>query len=536
MERLRLKRYDLKWNINRYNIPIAPAFCNRCGHAEEKGFDPWDGLELDALSERLKLKRYDIKRKINRYHSLIVRQLPPDVTSTIFEFCLPDFTNKQLSSSTKEDISIPLSLGAICSHWRDIAWSTPSLWSSLVVRVTSKHFAPDLAQEWLARSGQLPLSIRIYSKLYVHEALLALANIVNQYSNRWSDLDLHIPDTCYPYFHATDNHAPILKLIRFQCSAYVPILKNWNFPLTCPRLERATLSFFPIDASGINIQWDNLTHLTLHFMSIDSLFLILRTTPRLVFCKVLGYCSLYRGQSMLGPPVLTSLRSLQLQVPIFTEEFLNNLIAPHLEEFSLPKYYSPSMEAITSFFRRSACPLRSFSILFSIFPPYFEGFKNLLQSMPSLNTLSIKSITATTRYFGNVTPEDYDPRNVFQLVAKVVSSQSASQQGFLPNLKILKYTGKLNLRPEFLDDIHFLPPVDKTVHGPFHLLELDLYPATRIPKNMISYVSSLAGRGVTVNVLSGSEDILQSSIDYYRHREDSLCPDWADNLESSLFS
>jgi hypothetical protein len=101
--------------------------------------DPWDELaELDALSERLRLKHYDLKRNINQFHSPIVRQLPPDVTSTIFEFCLPNFADHQLSFYTKEDLSIPLSLGAICSYWREIAWSTPSLWSSLVVRVPSK--------------------------------------------------------------------------------------------------------------------------------------------------------------------------------------------------------------------------------------------------------------------------------------------------------------------------------------------------------------------------------------------------------------
>src|SRR5882762_3950815 len=121
---------------------------------------------------------------------------PPDVMSTIFEFCLPDFADHQLYPYPKEDLSIPLSLGAICSYWRDIAWSTPSLWSSLVVRVTEKD-GSHIAQEWLSRSGQLPLSIRIricsnirvfnYRLYRAYEAVSALAPIINQYSTRWSD-------------------------------------------------------------------------------------------------------------------------------------------------------------------------------------------------------------------------------------------------------------------------------------------------------------------------------------------------------------
>jgi hypothetical protein len=161
---------------------------------------------------------------------------------------------------------------------------------------------------------------------------------------------------------------------------------------------------------------------------------------------------------------------------------------------------------------------------------------NLLQSMPSLNTLSLISVTTDSDFEDITTPEDYDPRNILRLVAKILSSQNTSlQQGFLPNLKTLEYSGMLNLRPGNYSDLYSLPPAD-AVHGPFHLLKLELHPATRIPKNMISYISSLVERGVTVKVLSDSKDILQSSIDYYRCRKESLCRDWADNLDSSLFS
>ena len=249
---------------------MAPTFCNRCGKAVDEGCDPEDELaELDALLERLRLKRYDLKRKINRLHSPIVRQLPPDVTSTIFEFCLPDFTDYKSSSSYaffQEDLSFPLSLGAICSYWRDIAWSTPSLWSSLVVRVGSKQnprIITGLAQEWFARSGQLPLSIHIlafYNK--TPSALRALADIINRYSTRWSDLDLCIPLDCFEHLHAINNHAPTLKSIRFWGSADSESL---NFQLICPRLERASFQGLPLN--GFNIQWDNLTHLTLRSMS-----------------------------------------------------------------------------------------------------------------------------------------------------------------------------------------------------------------------------------------------------------------------------
>ena len=522
---------------------MAQTFCTRCGDALEEGRDPRDELaEIDALLERIKLKRYDLKRKINRLHSPIVRQLPPDIMSTIFELCLPDFA-KFSTYYTKEDLSFPLSLGAICSYWREIAWSTSSLWSSMVLHVQSKHnshIVTGIAKEWLARSGRHPLSIRISSSSK-NKTLSRLANIINEHSTRWSDLDLNMPDCYFQRFHATDNHAPILKSIRFYCSEkFGDNSINLNFqPLNCPRLERACLSFFPLD--GSNIQWYNLTHLTLHSMFIFDALLILRKTPRLVLCKVTGVWLGYRRQNI--EPVLTSLSSLQLLSSASAYGYLNNIIAPHLEEFhsSFPEYQSPmAVRVITSFFGRSACSLRSFSMVFRRFPPQFEMFMHFFQSM---NTLSKISITETASYPKNTQekpiPKDYDLRNILQLVAKVLSSQSTNtsfQQRSFPNLKILEYTGKLRLPAGNLDDLYSLPPANNAVHGPLHLFKLDLYPITRIPKNMISYFSSLVERGVTVNVLSKSEDILQSSIDYYKRREESLCQDWADNLDSSLFS
>ena len=263
-------------------------------------------------------------------------------------------------------------------------------------------------------------------------------------------------------------------------------------------------------------------------MSSIDIFLILRKTPRLVTCIVLGCTTRYIQQNT-GALLLTSLRSLHLPMG-FAEDILNNIIAPHLEELNLPNYHNPSMEVITSFLRRSACPLRFFYMAFRSLPPRSEWSRIFFRS---INILSVTS-------FFDYPREDHDLWNILKLVAKVLSSQSTSpQQGLLPNLKILEYTGRLRPPAGNLDTlVNTLPPANNAVRGPLHLLKLDLYPITRIPKKMLSYFSSLEERGVTVKVLSDSEDIrvLQSSIDYYRRREEFLSRDWADNLDSSLFS
>ena len=352
---------------------MASTFCNP-GRCEDEGRG-----ELNTSPELI-FEHYDLKREINRFHSPIVRQLPPDVTSIIFEFCLTDFVDHHLSPYDEMDLSIPLSLGAICSYWREIAWSTPTLWSSLVVRVSSKHDSHvinSITQEWLARSGELPLSIYIFTKSSRDDDQIpALINIINQYSSRWSSLDLFIPRHHYTCF---DGTAPVLNSVRFT-----PLFSGGmllNFPLICPRLKRVdilnfivgvnniqweklthlTLIFTWIGVDASSIQWDNLTHLNLlSSMSINESFLFLCKTPRLVFCTISGYTR-REEEEPIGAHVLTlaSLRSLKL-ITSCASDFLNKLIAPQLEELSLPIFCNPSMdvsmdsEVITSFLGRSA--------------------------------------------------------------------------------------------------------------------------------------------------------------------------------------
>ena len=90
-----------------------------------------------------------------------------------------------------------------------------------MIRKPSKydfHIFTGIAREWLIRSGQLPLSIRIISTFY-NKTLTALVEIINQHSNRWSNLELYIPDGCYERFHSYDNHAVIHapKIGRASC-------------------------------------------------------------------------------------------------------------------------------------------------------------------------------------------------------------------------------------------------------------------------------------------------------------------------------
>ena len=474
---------------------------------------------LDDLMTRI--NRFDLKRKINQFHSPIIRQLPPDVTSTIFEFCLPDFEDVQLARS-----SLPLSLGAICTYWREIAWSTPTLWCSLVVDVipSKRDWQVTIVQEWLARSGQLPLSIRIRAFSHTVKAckpaVAALADSLNQYSARWSDFGLHIPQSLYRCFHAT--YAPILKSIRFypREDRYNP--RTDFFRINCPRLQRVWLS--RCSPSLVNIQWDNLTHLYLDRMRLRNCLLILRKTlPQLVFLSF----SRSEGIELPGEPVVTSLRSLRVdRIGSSDIMLLNTLLCPHMEELSLGLLYShyPLLNPIISLVERSSCSLQIFTVhFFGYYRTLDANLMRLLQSTPSLKKLSIIAHNAYQA-------TEHGRWNISTLVARVLWSQKAiCQARFLPKLEILEYTGQLWNHPR-RGNQPFLPsPTNNAVQGSLRLIKLDLYRASHIPVDIFPFFMSLIKRGITVDICSQLRDILQDSIDYCKERQD-----WVDDLDLSL--
>ena len=128
-------------------------------------------LELANLEDaiaRLKMRRCEIKRNINRSHSPFIRIIPPEIIATISGFANIDFT-------IIGRLPAPILLSSVCSDWRRTVVGTPELWSSIKIdlpsilsqnsdRVSSGllHLAT-LIDEWLARSGQLPLNISLCS-------------------------------------------------------------------------------------------------------------------------------------------------------------------------------------------------------------------------------------------------------------------------------------------------------------------------------------------------------------------------------------
>ncbi|KAF7357903.1 hypothetical protein MVEN_00836600 [Mycena venus] len=135
---------------------------------------------LDKLSE----ERNALSAYVKAHEALMspIRRLPLDILEHIFVACLP--THRNCVMSAKE---APVILGRICSSWRNISLRTPRLWCRLHIveppppessnsltassrrllqleaKVTQRLQRLEVANTWLRRSGQCPLSISLES-------------------------------------------------------------------------------------------------------------------------------------------------------------------------------------------------------------------------------------------------------------------------------------------------------------------------------------------------------------------------------------
>ncbi|KAJ7700661.1 hypothetical protein B0H14DRAFT_763841 [Mycena olivaceomarginata] len=132
--------------------------------------------------------------------TISVLDLPPEITSVIFLYCVLDECGPERRFPTLSEELAPLLLGRICRQWRSIAWSTPELWT--MVEVDCPPCIDDVVphlERWFLRAGSLPLTLDIYYNALSHTSSDALLRLLQRHSARFQDLTLNItpPDDLF---------------------------------------------------------------------------------------------------------------------------------------------------------------------------------------------------------------------------------------------------------------------------------------------------------------------------------------------------
>ncbi|KAJ7142878.1 hypothetical protein C8R44DRAFT_692486 [Mycena epipterygia] len=319
-----------------------------------------------------------------------VLTLPPEIISRIFVESLPSHGRVRPSAYMP-----PLTLAQICGQWRDIALSTPELWSSVDLAFASRRTpegslilnreepnpgAHPLLETWLSRAKGRPLSLTVRSS---HEAIpLQILSIILFVSQQLEHLELQLSSA--DFRRLQQNHILFPRLRRlalyipnvdapeslFSLFENTPTLCNLAFlgrPAWVPRLKR-----YPL-----------LTSIELQNIAVQTLFDILNQLPQLLH---------FTAYLDLLDPMSPSL-------PMTTAPYLQSLIltgAPRpatyaLESLKLPglrRLEMPHISKLTSFLARSSCVLEHLTTRYAA----YEGsdFIDCLKAIPSITSLDIE--------------------------------------------------------------------------------------------------------------------------------------------------
>ncbi|KIM47149.1 hypothetical protein M413DRAFT_440662 [Hebeloma cylindrosporum] len=325
---------------------------------------------LASLTERVQV----LKSRINELDSPFVRLLPSEIMSEIFLFCIPPFELPSDDSPIQTTgTSISLRLGAVCLSWRKTAWGTPNLWSTVTLHLTSAvklDSRVHLLDEWLSRSGHLPLSIRLSASEDVSWAGANSEDMMKsiaKYSSRWRNIDIRIPSLCYHHLPSCDNEQsfPLLHSIVLRPpGGQGDRVHRINLSIA-PSLRHLSLSCLYL--RSITFHWEVITHLDLESFYVDESLEMLRQTTNLVdlnLRRVLGGDD--RHDLPKEPIVLPALERMIILNDKGTDMplFFDSITTPSLRtlDYTGEGLISIASGELIALITRSGCPLQELSI------------------------------------------------------------------------------------------------------------------------------------------------------------------------------
>ncbi|KAJ7364916.1 hypothetical protein DFH08DRAFT_1073434 [Mycena albidolilacea] len=369
--------------------------------------------ELEIALSQLKELRASLKTPIDAHRALIspMRCIPQDVLLAIFSSCLPSEHNALIDPA-----EAPLVLGRICRHWRDVAYSTPILWSSIHIPCLGYlHVPPNMisglertVETWLERSSACPLSVSFFDVnnspligVEKNPLILRLLPI----SRRLGHLTLFgAPEFLRPILRLGSENLPALKSISIQTVGNQlfgddPDQLDSTNALQIPTLEDVTLQISSnVDPLALPLKWSRLTRIRLECspmrrnaaggLDIGGAFEVLRRCPNLVHCEIRVTARTAEGPTLdTSPIILPHLRTLVLSgIDYQFQSWMTHLVVPKLRALRLGDVATKG-PAIGSSAPQDGC--MSADIDTGRFTS--SGLHELLQSFPTISHLRLSS-------------------------------------------------------------------------------------------------------------------------------------------------
>jgi hypothetical protein len=455
----------------------------------------------------------------------INERLPPEMMSDIFmESCTTLTMPRNPDGIAKKDLSTPsqLNLTSVCRLWRSIAHSTPALWTSLRIYIPCRDIPQRIQdiEQWLSRSGQLPLSIQVHSsklRLKLSNPLVdELFNLVESYSHRWENLEIRVKPGLLYHFRGSSISPSILKTLILVPHSISPYdnARSLDFGTSIP--SPTHVSLFASYVWPVKIRWNNVTCFAARDIHVDQALKILQRSPQLQEC-FLFVSGKDTMDFSLSPPFLHA-RLETLRVSFYGEDILDLLLdsisLPFLKHLHHGYGYSNTLQidSIIKLLNRSGCSLKSFSLA-GAYDITEDMIIRLLFAMPHLETLTLgPSYDFDYPYITDKI------LNMFADTA-VITTHLNDRPGepFLPKLRSFKYTGIQKFSWPRLPFVFgrrgtwepHASGSSKNNQRPLHSFRMELYVLQKPGESIIAELKRLkAEEGYDINILDIDAGIL----------------------------
>ncbi|KAJ7639368.1 hypothetical protein FB45DRAFT_425545 [Roridomyces roridus] len=244
-------------------------------------------LDISVTQARLAEMQTELVRAQRQLDSVTypVLSLPTEIVSEILIHCLPTPTTKWRVDGV-DSRQAPLLLSQICSQWRQIALSTPTLWKRLDINLRRrKNRAPDITETWLGRAHNFPLSVRLHGP--TRDVDSKFSETFRRCAPRMQSLELDIFLDDLERMTSKSIEFLLLRKLSLRLldgddelpeTFRVEMLKN------VPQLSQVLLH--QILPGAIVLPWQQLTRFTGELYYIPECLDALRLMPNLVECAV----------------------------------------------------------------------------------------------------------------------------------------------------------------------------------------------------------------------------------------------------------
>ncbi|KAH6917446.1 hypothetical protein BKA70DRAFT_335012 [Coprinopsis sp. MPI-PUGE-AT-0042] len=325
---------------------------------------------VERVLQRLKSMQPTLRRDINLLYSPILQILPTELIAEIFVHCIASAV-EDLNKRTNADSVSPLFLGSVCSSWRQIAWTTPFLWTSprMLLCKTKLRVQAELLEEWIGRAGDLSLTLKLHCPSDDDRVTAIPQNLFDTilcHASRWREIDLQVPTAFYENLSAPGATFSTLRRLVVNPSGGQGD-RSHVLEWTNRTPELRDLSLFSVYLNTVRVQWDNITHIHAKTFYVDECLELIKNAPLLEYCN---FYSITRGDDGHPyPPVpihVPNLQSLALvtERSVDSAAILENIHAPELANLThdvAERHFNVS--SFKQFVTRSSTNLTQLSII-----------------------------------------------------------------------------------------------------------------------------------------------------------------------------